>query len=149
MYEMVWFFLNITLGCHQGNNLCERQWYFSQTRQQPLGALIAMGTTSRTLKVTLGSIDAWSGSGTSETQTSQRSVSVTQCKHSMTQMLPGHFMFFSTWNWKKKKKNSYLPPLQFSSGELHSICLESKIEGGEGKVLRLMADTHRAMVTVF
>lgn len=34
------------------HNLCERQCYFSQTRQQPLGALIAMGTTSRTLKVT-------------------------------------------------------------------------------------------------
>ncbi len=34
------------------HNLCERQCYFSQTRQQPLGALIAMGTTSCTLKVT-------------------------------------------------------------------------------------------------
>lgn len=45
------FFLNITWGCHQGN-LSERQSYFSQPRQQPLGAPIAMGTTSSTLKVT-------------------------------------------------------------------------------------------------
>lgn len=122
---MAWFFLNITRGCHQGN-LCERQSYFSQTRQQPLGAPIAMGTTSSTLKVTaiMAQLMLRLSSGTSEAQTSLGDSMQTQHDPN------------AAWTYvfrHMKLENSYLPPLSFSSGELHSICLESKIEGGEGQ----------------
>ncbi len=79
-----------------------------------------------------GSIDAWSGSGTGQTQTSQRSVSVTQCKHSMTQTLPGHFMFFSTWNCKKKKLLPATTPVLLWGAALHMSGEQDRGRWGQG-----------------